>query len=629
MKKPTVFHITHRKAGSQWIAEILRQCAPERFIPAKDQSAHFYDEPMNIGGIYPTVYVARHDFEQRLATVKHPFIKFVVIRDLRDVLVSEYFSLKISHPLLHERYHAWRNTLNRLNKEEGLLFLINETLPEYAAVQHSWRHNDAWIIKYEELLGDQFTYFEQLVDYCQIAVSRQRLHEIVCHNSFEFVTERKPGEEDIASHCRKAMVGDWRNHFTEEIANEFASKFGDVLIETGYESDLSWKQDYHKPPSILENNEKNQLLRRWFQLILYQKQEILNKEAEIQEQQRDLIAKDAKIRQLLEKRGAFEYFFQRDYFRSWLKRWLPLSWQTRLRAWRRQIQPTFGVFAQYPPRSIHVRENCRITRVVMDKKLPLVSIVTPSFNQAQFVERTINSVLQQEYPCLEYFVQDGLSIDGSRDILERYRQQLTRLESCRDTGQANAINRGIRHAAGDVMAWLNSDDILLPGALAYVADFFLTHPNVDAVYGHRIIIDEDNLEIGRWVLPPHDDEALHWVDYVPQETLFWRKQIWEKAGAYIDESFDFALDWELLLRFQAVGAKFVRLPRFLSAFRVHARQKTSLELERCGHQEMNRLRERMHGRHVSQEEVHTHIRSYLRKQAMYQWMFRISGGRWH
>lgn len=87
------------------------------------------------------------------------------------------------------------------------------------------------------------------------------------------------------------------------------------------------------------------------------------------------------------------------------------------------------------------------------------------------------------------------------------------------------------------MAWPNSDDLLLPGALSTVADYFARHPDVDVVYGDRLLIDRNGMEIGRWIMPGHDNTVLSWVDYIPQETLFWRRRIWDKTGAQVDESF--------------------------------------------------------------------------------------------
>jgi glycosyltransferase involved in cell wall biosynthesis len=241
---------------------------------------------------------------------------------------------------------------------------------------------------------------------------------------------------------------------------------------------------------------------------------------------------------------------------------------------------------------------------------PTISIVTPSFRQAGFIERTIKSVLDQDYPRLEYAVQDGGSDDGTVQILERYAHRLA-WASEPDSGQTQAINRGFARTRGEIMAWLNSDDILLPGALAAVADYFRRHPEVDVVYGNRVLIDERDCLIGRWVMPPHDDNILSWADYVPQETLFWRRRIWEKVGGRVDESFRFAMDWDLLVRFRDAGARFKRLPRFLGGFRIHEKQKTSAAIGDIGFQEMDRIRERVHGRVPSGMEVRRAVAPYL------------------
>ena len=249
---------------------------------------------------------------------------------------------------------------------------------------------------------------------------------------------------------------------------------------------------------------------------------------------------------------------------------------------------------------------------------PSVSIVTPSYNQGGFIERTIQSVLRQEYSNLEYIIQDGASKDETMQVVEKYAGSLKHYESARDSGQTQALNLGFRHATGEIMAYLNSDDLLLPGALNYVASYFMKHPEIDAVYGHRVIVDEYDQEVGRWVMPPHDDEVLSWADYVPQETLFWRRSAWEKAGNTMDESFRFAMDWDLLLRLRDSGARIKRLPRFLGAFRVHPHQKTSALISDIGNQEMARLRERCAKRPVSQAEAWQEVRPYLKKHIVYR-----------
>lgn len=259
---------------------------------------------------------------------------------------------------------------------------------------------------------------------------------------------------------------------------------------------------------------------------------------------------------------------------------------------------------------------------VANKKLPTISIVTPSYNQGEFLARTIKSILEQKYPNLEYVIQDGNSSDNTLDVINQYQSSLLHWESIADKGQSNAINLGFSHTTGEIMGYINSDDLSLPGTLHYIGKFFQNNPNIDVVYGHRILIDENDREIGRWVLPPHDSMILSWADYVPQETLFWRRSIWDKAGGKIDESFNFAMDWDLIIRFREAGAKFARLPRFLGAFRVHQHQKTSSQISNTGIQEMQRLRERCHGRAVSMEEIAKHTKSYLNRHAIFHKLYK-------
>jgi FkbM family methyltransferase len=272
----------------------------------------------------------------------------------------------------------------------------------------------------------------------------------------------------------------------------------------------------------------------------------------------------------------------------------------------RLLQPKLGRLHHHEP----IPARWPPARRSLDRNPPTMALVTPSFRQARFLGRTIDSVLQQEYPALEYFVQDGGSNDGSVEVLQAYGDRLTGWVSAPDGGQSQAINAGFARTRGDIMAWLNSDDLLLPGALAIVGEYFEANPQVDVVYGHRILIDEEDREIGRWVLPPHSDAVLSWADFVPQETLFWRRSLWEKVGG-IDESFRFAMDWDLLLRFRDAGARMVRLPHFLGAFRIHEAQKTSAAIHEVGTEEMARLRRRVHGRDVSYPEIRRALVPYI------------------
>ncbi len=244
---------------------------------------------------------------------------------------------------------------------------------------------------------------------------------------------------------------------------------------------------------------------------------------------------------------------------------------------------------------------------------PVISLVTPSFNHAPYLQGTMESVLQQRYPRLEYIVQDGGSTDGTVELLRRYADHLHHWESAPDRGQAHAINLGMQRSTGEIMAYLNSDDLLLPGTLAYVAHYFQQHPDVDVVYGHRVLIDVNGAEIGRWVLPRHDDHVLPFADYIPQETMFWRRRAWDRVGGYLDESFQFAMDWDLILRFREAGLQFVRLPRFMGAFRVSNEQKTHRLIQTVGEREMRRLRRRVFGRDLSRREIRSALRPYFRR----------------
>jgi GT2 family glycosyltransferase len=263
----------------------------------------------------------------------------------------------------------------------------------------------------------------------------------------------------------------------------------------------------------------------------------------------------------------------------------------------------------YDPRAIRLPAGYHRPWVLRDP--PVVSIVTPNLNQGEYLADTIRSVVGQGYPRLEYIVQDGGSTDNSLEVIRQYEGQLAHWESHADGGQAIGINRGMQHATGKIMAFLNADDLLLPGSLAYVAAFFQKHPDVDVVYGHRLLIDEKGLEIGRWVLPAHDDNAIAYADYVPQETMFWRRRAWEKVGGQLDESFRFALDWDLILRFRSAGMQFVRLPRFLGAFRITAEQKTTQLIRTVGDQEMKRLRRRELGHNPTRREIRQALRPYM------------------
>jgi glycosyltransferase involved in cell wall biosynthesis len=284
---------------------------------------------------------------------------------------------------------------------------------------------------------------------------------------------------------------------------------------------------------------------------------------------------------------------------------------TRLQQW---ATPRLGILRHHPP--VPLRVPTSYLQTTPPPEPPLISIVTPSYEQGRYLERTLYSVLSQRYPRLEYVVQDGGSSDETGAVLERHGHSLSHWASEADAGQADAINRGFAHTGGEIMAYLNSDDLLLPGSLAYVARYFAAHPDVDVLYGHRLLIDEHDRQVGRWVLPRHDDRTLTLVDFVPQETLFWRREAWRRAGARIDVGLRFAIDWDLLLRLREAGARMVRVPRYLGAFRVHSEQKTAREMDVCL-QECELLRARVLDRAISHEEAFARAQPYLRRHVLH------------
>ena len=285
---------------------------------------------------------------------------------------------------------------------------------------------------------------------------------------------------------------------------------------------------------------------------------------------------------------------------------------------KKLLRPRLNRLRQYPARPVRLRPG-HDGATTPGERLPSLALVTPSYNQGPFIRATIDSVLAQAYPDLSYRVMDGGSTDETPRLLAAYGERVA-WQSERDRGQADAINKGFAAIGGEIMGWLNSDDLLLPGTLAYVGRFFRDHPEVDIVYGHRIVIDEEGREIGRWVLPGHDPAALALTDYVPQETMFWRAAVWRKIGP-LDAGFHYAMDWDFLLRASRAGFRFRRLPRFLGCFRVHGEQKTA----RTGAitEEMDRLRQRHFGRPVPQQEISRGLRAYQLRQIAWDWAYRL------
>lgn len=203
---------------------------------------------------------------------------------------------------------------------------------------------------------------------------------------------------------------------------------------------------------------------------------------------------------------------------------------------------------------------------------PCVSIVTPSYNQGQFIEETIRSVLLQGYPNLDYVVIDGGSIDGSLDVIKKYERFLSFWVSERDGGQAQAINKGWRHTKGDVLAWINSDDIYLPGSVAKAVSYLADHKQVGMVYGEGYHVDVNGRIVERYPTEKFDADRLGDTCYICQPTTFIRRSVMEKVGP-VDESLRFCMDYDLWIRISQ-QAVIDYLPDYIAHSRLHEESKT-------------------------------------------------------
>lgn len=212
--------------------------------------------------------------------------------------------------------------------------------------------------------------------------------------------------------------------------------------------------------------------------------------------------------------------------------------------------------------------------------LPLVSIVTPSYNQAQFLEATIQSVLSQDYPRLEYIIVDGASTDGSPGIIRKYENRLAWWLSEKDKGQTDALNKGFENAKGEILAWLNSDDTYLPGAISAAVEFLQSNRQVGMVYGDANFIDEAGRVIGRFASAQTDLQRLRrGYVHIPQQASFFRRDLWTTVGP-LDPSFYFAMDYDLWVRIaEHARIKYVR--QTWANFRLHGAAKTIAADDQC------------------------------------------------
>jgi glycosyltransferase involved in cell wall biosynthesis len=224
---------------------------------------------------------------------------------------------------------------------------------------------------------------------------------------------------------------------------------------------------------------------------------------------------------------------------------------------------------------------------------PKISIVTPSFNQGQFLEETILSVLNQNYPNLEYLIIDGGSTDDSVEIIRRYEDRLNFWVSEKDRGQVHAINKGLAKCTGEIFAYINSDDVYLPGAFDAAAAHFQTHPQSEWVCGDTVMFGEGHqTELIRADVPKSAAHCLSWAYTAPQPGHFWKRSL---MGEGFDEAWRYDFDHDLYVRLLLAGHKCEHIELPFAAYRLHAASKTVAE-QRKFDEEFDRSAELYEGR---------------------------------
>jgi glycosyltransferase involved in cell wall biosynthesis len=252
---------------------------------------------------------------------------------------------------------------------------------------------------------------------------------------------------------------------------------------------------------------------------------------------------------------------------------------------------------------------------------PLVSIITPSLNQADFLEETIRSVLGQDYRSLEYIIVDGGSTDGSLRIIKQHADRLAWWVSEPDKGQTDAINKGFARAKGDIFAWLNSDDTYQPGAVTEAVEYLNRRPETGMVYGDANLIDDQGNLVGRFPARPTDYRKLRkGYVHIPQQAAFFRRSLWREVGP-LDPSFYFAMDYDLWVRI-AGRAPIAYHPRIWANFRLHGNAKTITADDRCW-PEMLRVHYREGGSWLSWIVLKAKLRPMLYGWLPLRWRLRL------
>ena len=245
---------------------------------------------------------------------------------------------------------------------------------------------------------------------------------------------------------------------------------------------------------------------------------------------------------------------------------------------------------------------------------PKISVITPSYNQAQFLEETIISVIGQQYLNLEYLIIDGGSNDGSVDIIKKYQDKITYWISEKDSGQADAINKGFQKATGEIICWLNSDDLLIPGSLLKVARYFDHSKEPQLLIGNAFTFKQNTGGgAASDIRFAHAQYDLRKYDYIIQPSTFWNKMVLEKVGR-LNEELHFMLDWEWFIKIQQAGIKIHQVNDYFSLYRIHENHKSSSKSDRRIEEIFQVLKD-----HTSEDYVAFAKKLYLDKNVILKW----------
>jgi glycosyltransferase involved in cell wall biosynthesis len=254
-------------------------------------------------------------------------------------------------------------------------------------------------------------------------------------------------------------------------------------------------------------------------------------------------------------------------------------------------------------------------------KTPKVSIITPSYNQGRYIEATIQSVLAQEYSNIEYIIVDGGSKDESVDIIKKYEGQLAWWVSEKDKGHADALNKGFSRATGDILAWINSDDLYYPNTVSEAVAVLRDHPEAGMVYANANLIDASGQFAGKFAARQTNyKRLLRGSVHIPQATTFYRADIWRSVGLF-DLSLFFAFDYEMWVRFAKVS-QLLYVPRLWADFRMHDEGKSVINDNRC-YPDMLEVHRREGGGWFSWLRLRSFIRRTFYARIPWRWKARL------